>query len=875
MLSSNSKRYQIYASPQNAQNSHANNRSQQPGFSGRMMTNKTQDYAIHNPAVPELDYQVSYGQAQGIQPPHAIPNRQILGERQRDLVPWHKKNLPERNYNFSFEKSNLGTFWNKKKIEKLIKKKLTKNWNLRGGQIQLGRNYRFNTSSKRKQNRIRRRKIKRCQRRDSPLDLRVSQIREKAIERMETLKLSPNKALWLENKDFIQECLLGLQSFNLQQASDFEKLGLFNHELVDETSIYFKNPRAEDLVNYIMKNRLDGLELDFGSIDSSAQESLNLNFKDEGFTKNFFGRNFMKNIQKKLNVSSKSDNESDGVDEGTNGKEKSKSSKSKFRIKVNNFDKPIELNSDFDLEILIGLGKPDLQILAERKFFVIFVQKNWRKFRKRNMLIVAKKMVKGLRITELTQTQGNFIHLLMKVDFVNIEDNYMLFDGFKRIQDWDKKYPRYQQTQYESYEEMISEVERLRMRDWFIREVILKNFSEFFNNDIGHRMILKFLKDELLVERLKNDRIFHRVDVSPQAYFSQDELQGWFRKLGRGKKLIPSGTPLLDFLISFVNENFFELRNSTKMDILMTNLFVFTEIKLVCCEEVSKRNRPRLVQRFADEDKGFMMRFGTLIRYMESDPFNILGKIQTNKSLSILLTKLDDDFLFPFFFEVYPNLKFMISSKHCNYIVQEVLERVDEYQRGERMIYLNLEEINDPKISALIDINEFTYEQNIDKICQDIYQTARTTLVLGFNRIMTQKYAKFVVCQMLKKNKMRSKESEFLQSMVNKMTNIMNRGDSTSIFISEAGLSAVIMLISILPLGQKFRLIRACGMTTLKEIEKLTKTPKIFGFIEILFKYYSCLREYKKQFRTTYPKGVPELKNMKGKKANVNVNYRD
>lgn len=546
---------------------------------------------------------------------------------------------------------------------------------------------------------------------------------------------------WLKDDNFLVDCFLGLQVFNLGSATEYEALGLFHHNLNDKTSIFVCNPNADRIVGRIKRDVIPHINLDFGSVDQYAQTKISLPKKSGSFVKNFFGKDFF----------------GGSVDTP----EEAKPHSPRLLIQLEHSRSTFELKDDgMDLEKLALLDKQDILQLAGDKQFLTIFQKIWPRVKKKHLFTMLKKLRSDLFALSFSKNHSTFIYFLMKLDFSDIENSYMLYNDYY-TNNYNIDSVGMVEGQYKSYEEYMSEVKRLIVREEFVQNYILRDFDSVFQNEISHRMFQKFLKDDILIERLKEDSCFQRLDFSSNVTsFIIDGPKtihnSIFKVITTSKlspqnlklRIIPSKSHLLERTINFVNINFLDYKQSLQMTKTITTIIDFTEVKLVSFKEARVKERSVLIQRLKNQDKIYLTKLDSLIGYLDSRPLEILEKTQLNKSLTNLLLRMGDDFLLNFFFRVSSNLKVMISSRHCNYLVQEVMERLDLYLRGKKMKNVDLGAIEDQEIKALIGI-EKTYSKKLNVIAFEVRKRIRDIFLLNFQKIMVQKYAKFVVCYLI------------------------------------------------------------------------------------------------------------------------------
>lgn len=82
------------------------------------------------------------------------------------------------------------------------------------------------------------------------------------------------------------------------------------------------------------------------------------------------------------------------------------------------------------------------------------------------------------------------------------------------------------------------------------------------------------------------------------------------------------------------------------------------------------------------------------------------------------------------------------------------------------------------------------------------------------------------------------------------------------------------MLIAVAPLYLKFKLIRKFAKLIVNNIEKYAKASNsnpqstsnplpAYVLMNVAYKYYEAMKEYKGKFRMIFPKGIPDLRKKK------------
>lgn len=657
---------------------------------------------------------------------------------------------------------------------------------------------------------------------------------------------------WLEDQRFLVECLLGLESFGLESKWQFEAIGIEDHGLPTfGGSEFFKRQEPNDRVKESSLQFRPGYEkLTFWEVDQEAVTTFSLAIKGESSTREFFGKSVFKNLKTcKEEIEQKEQSSNEG-----------KSHHKKFtfvRIRIDP-SKVLELDKNFSLGNLLNLSERELKILTAKKHFNVYIQKIWKKFEKKNIVAVLDKLGNDVSQLDFVRKHSSFVYLLLKIDFTDLEKKFMLYGDYVNSKSPETN-PRAsydienEEKVYKNLDEYLVEVRRLRIRQWFIKEVVIKNIEYMLKNGETQRFVLKILKDDLLVERVKTTQEFQQVDVSSINQDCQKPNIQFNRSLK--KKVIPKETPLLDFLVKFVKSKALRQNSFSALDHVMATLFDFTEIKLVSFRQARMENRTRLIRRLLEEDSKFIKRFEPIIRELELHPSIIMSHSKTYKSLAILLTKLNDGRLFNIFFRLTRNLGLLVSSKNCNYIVQEIMTRISQHRKGQRELKLILEEIEDPQLSKKMKIRSFTYEENLEIVCCYIQDQIKNTILDNFKDLVTQKYAKYVIAMVLQDSQMMANGEDgdsLLKKLTYKAIEITKSRQSKVVFTSETGINTVVTLISITPLHLKLKLIRACGKLLMENIETLTKTRKIIFFIGVIYKYYRSFNDYIIKFRKNY-----------------------
>lgn len=679
---------------------------------------------------------------------------------------------------------------------------------------------------------------------------------------------------WLEDGDFLTQLELGLPVFSLSNS---------NGKSAGKLVSYNSYTSLASIDNMYAGLWVDGsefipksFEIDLKETDRKSILSLNLNLKNLSFVKNFFGKNFFDKIQKnnekrklKLEIQSKKS-------------EEQKIENTRLKLELDSGEKTIVFNEDFDFKFLLEITKRDLLFLTKEKNFVSFIQKNWIRLSKAHMSTLLGQLKNDFLQLTYTRNQCNFLYFLMKINFTEIEKVYMLYQDYKS-----KNYVEKENTVsanheeerfYTGIEEFKSEIERLRMRDQYIREVILENFEKMYKDEIGYTVIQKHLKDEVKIERIKRGRVYLRLDFSKDA-ISYNDRNGSPRQLNLTEflgnfdqkdpefdpfqmKLIPSATPLLSFVIKFVNRNFFLLKNSNMMEKTMTTIIDFTEIKLVSYRRAREEARETVMKRLRREDQRYIQKFRPIIDHLKSNPDSVTSNYRINKSLVIFLTKLNDNFVFHFFFKIYSKLEFMISSKNCNFLVQEILERIDSHERGIKRLELGLSEIEDRELQSFV-MAVRDQEKKITRICRKIKDDIRTIFERKFKTMVTQKYAKFVICHLLSPSyhigalKIQNRDKEFkkfVEKMIKKLFGFIEKEKIRTIFTSETCSLAITMIIAVAPFTEKCKILQKTGKLIMENAKKTINSSNTLKFISTIYMYYKHLKSHQQKLSRKYLK---------------------
>lgn len=582
-------------------------------------------------------------------------------------------------------------------------------------------------------------------RENHPISLKISDLRSSVRRIIQTQKMKVKNLDWLEDEEFLMDCYLGLQNFNLCNSEEFEKLGIFNHGLNDGTSILDHHPELKTRIQKISEINLKGIKLNFDLENEYAKSKVTLPSRTSNFIKNFFGTKFYWRIKNK----------------NTQYKEKSHNFERSVDIE-NVYDLPsggvLRTGSNFSWEKLLKLSANDILSLAAQKDFLHFVQQNWENLKKSQLLKLIFKLRENLYEMCFTKNHNTFVYFLLKIDFSRLDNYFMLYEDYCQNV-FDSGIETNNKTPvFENFEEVYSETIRMLIREEFIEKIIIKDFDEeFYKSNISVRTFQKFLKDEIMCERIKkSDEYFQKVEFN--------NFKSWIIEVGESaiphrkiqkkaeenlnRMIIPKKSKLLNFVINFTNQNFTRYKNSIHMTKTLLTLIDFLDIKLVSYNDAKSTTRSVVVQRLKQQDENHLKKLDPITNFVLDAPRELLEKNQINKGLVSLITKLPNEILFKIFFSVSDHLSDMISCRHNNYLVQEVLERLEAYSNHKKFQKLDFESIIPGSIKIMTKgLKKFRKKMIIAAL--EVKKWIRETFLLNFDLILKHKFAKYVVCSLL------------------------------------------------------------------------------------------------------------------------------
>lgn len=538
------------------------------------------------------------------------------------------------------------------------------------------------------------------------------------LQIIESFKLKISSVKWIEDNEFLHHWV--------------NKFGIF----------YLKKLQTDE------DEKL--LEREFRPVDDFAVEKLSLPTKGGNFLKNFFFNTFYKNSP--LNM------------EATQG---SSAEENLVKFKLEPFGKYYDAKEDPFFEEFTQLDKNEiLQVIGNREFLA-HVHKNWMKFTKAGLLSLIKKLRFDLKEIILSKYRSSFVYYLFKLDFSDLDKVYVLYNDFysgKIEKETIEREEVDEPVRYRSYNELVAEVQRLCLREELIRDLIIPGYQKYFGNEVSHRVIQKMLKDDIMAHRIMSDGTYRAIDFSNWRLGFFDEYRGPEYELasklmkrnglsrhsfGRmRRKLLPSRLALLSYAIQHVSKNFSTSTNSIQMTKTITTLIDFSVIKVISKQEIREKQRGMIIQRQKLEDRQFFKRLQPLIGYMNHNPKRIFKKSHLNKSLTYLMNRMPNEQLVNFFLKICENIRELVSNQHCNYLVQEVLERFDLCLKGKRMANIDFKFITDRGIKRLIGAEEY-YQRKVVVLILEYRKKIRDCYLDNFREMMTEKYTKFVICSLI------------------------------------------------------------------------------------------------------------------------------
>lgn len=580
----------------------------------------------------------------------------------------------------------------------------------------------------------------------NPLYKKISELRKKIKSVIETNKMKVKDINWLEDDEFMMELILGFEIFNLKTAGEFEKIGVFNHGLQDNSGISEYGEKAEAVLKKIEEEEMKDLKLDFTSANEFCNSKIYLPPKDGNFIKNFFGGTFYENIK---NTKGDKILKEDEIE--NNNKEE-------FTL-INGYK--FSIDDNFDWGFLLNLKEEEILYLVSDKRFYSTFQINWHKIPKVILSRLAIKFLAKMGEMSFVKNQSSFLYLLLRIDFSGLDSSHILFEDYVEGNYLiTAEFLENEENYYSDIEEFKAEVLRLKIRNEYIKNILIERFEDdYFYNEISVRTFQKFLKDEIMAKRLSLDEdYFQRINFScvdfqcfknPKRNYNVSRILKT-HPVDLSKKIIPLNNLLLDYTLEFVNNNFDRFGNSLNMTKTILTLSDFVEIKMVSYRKANYAKKDFIIKRHLEEDQIFLRKFDPILDYIYENPRKFEIKNQINKGITSLITKLEDEQLFRFYFNSLRNLNDMISCRHRNYLLQEVFQRLDnrikkKMIRGSKKFF-DLSIINLPEIKEYIYSKRLRIHKKFKIIKNEMLDEIRDLFLRDFEKVLSQKYSKYVVC---------------------------------------------------------------------------------------------------------------------------------
>lgn len=327
------------------------------------------------------------------------------------------------------------------------------------------------------------------------------------------------------------------------------------------------------------EERLKDLVLDFTDVDEFTRNRVVIESRKSNFLKNFFGYK----IFSKLKIYSH-----DIVPE----KEPS-SREDNSPIKVcTSTGEIFTLDHLFDFGSFPDLDEELILELVETKEFLTFWMDNWYRISKKTLLklIIKFKNTLGKMVNE--KITNSFAYSLFKIDFKNIEKTHIPYVDLISENFNLGKQEKLKFLQFEDFEEFFCEIKRLAIRRQFMKKYLIgKFYDDILGTEIGARTFQKFLKDEIMIEILRDcEEYVIPFDLSNIAggFFNKKDTEIKLKNLSRDfnrdhlfLKIFPSKTILIDFIIKFLDKNFHQYRDSLQVCKLISVLVDYSDAWLV------------------------------------------------------------------------------------------------------------------------------------------------------------------------------------------------------------------------------------------------------------------------------------------------------